>query len=99
MTHCLTVAAIVADVGTPPAAVCAALLHDIEDNRCPPGRVAEPLARASPNWCRTSAPPSRACSRRMVSNLTSSGSRRQRWSWASASPTVSTTCAPSSSSP
>ncbi|MGW0971232.1 HD domain-containing protein [Streptomyces sp. NPDC002516] len=41
LTHCLAVAAIVADIGTPPTAVCAALLHDVEDTTCPPGRVAE----------------------------------------------------------
>ncbi|MFF4088878.1 HD domain-containing protein [Streptomyces nigra] len=41
LTHCLAVAAIVADVGMPPAVVCAALLHDIEDTNCPPRRVAE----------------------------------------------------------
>lgn len=41
LTHCLAVAAIVADVGMPPTVVCAALLHDVEDTSCPPGRVAE----------------------------------------------------------
>ncbi|GAA3134844.1 HD domain-containing protein [Streptomyces echinatus] len=41
LTHCVAVAAIVADLGMPPAVVCAALLHDIEDTSCPPGRVAE----------------------------------------------------------
>ncbi|MEV7737844.1 HD domain-containing protein [Streptomyces sp. NPDC088921] len=41
ITHCLAVAAIVADIGVPPAVVCAALLHDIEDTHCPPGRIAE----------------------------------------------------------
>ncbi|MFJ1602305.1 HD domain-containing protein [Streptomyces sp. NPDC088253] len=37
ITHCLAVAAI----GMPPAVICAALLHDIDDTPCPPGRVAE----------------------------------------------------------
>ncbi|MFI6567069.1 HD domain-containing protein [Streptomyces sp. NPDC050534] len=41
LTHCVAVAAIVADVGMPPTVVCAALLHDVEDTLCPPGRVAE----------------------------------------------------------
>ncbi|MFI1760769.1 HD domain-containing protein [Streptomyces sp. NPDC020800] len=41
LTHCLTVAAIVADCGMPPSVVCAALLHDIEDTSCPPGRIAD----------------------------------------------------------
>lgn len=41
VTHCLAVAAIVADMGMPRAVVCAALLHDIEDTACPPGRIAE----------------------------------------------------------
>ncbi|MER6288962.1 HD domain-containing protein [Streptomyces sviceus] len=41
ITHCLAVAAIVADIGMPPAVVCAALLHDIEDAPCPPDRIAE----------------------------------------------------------
>ncbi|WP_328868771.1 HD domain-containing protein [Streptomyces sp. NBC_00287] len=41
LTHCLAVAAIVADIGMPPAVICAAVLHDIDDTACPPGRVAE----------------------------------------------------------
>ncbi len=41
LTHCLAVAAIVADIGMPPDVVCAALLHDIEDTLCPPRHVAE----------------------------------------------------------
>ena len=41
LTHCVAVAAIVADIGMPPAVVCAALLHDIEDTPCPPGRITE----------------------------------------------------------
>ncbi|MGW3852597.1 HD domain-containing protein [Streptomyces fagopyri] len=41
LTHCLAVAAIVADAGMPPAVVCAALLHDIEDTPCPPGHVSK----------------------------------------------------------
>ncbi|MER6248900.1 HD domain-containing protein [Streptomyces griseorubiginosus] len=41
ITHCLAVAAIVAGFGMPPAVVCAALLHDIADTPCPPGRIAE----------------------------------------------------------
>ncbi|MEU6256931.1 HD domain-containing protein [Streptomyces sp. NPDC047043] len=41
LTHCLAVAAIVADLGMPPAVVCAALLHDIGDTPCPQGRVVE----------------------------------------------------------
>ncbi|WP_033314670.1 HD domain-containing protein [Streptomyces iakyrus] len=41
ITHCVAVAAIVADIGMPPAVVCAALLHDIEDTPCPPGRITE----------------------------------------------------------
>ncbi|MEU6688190.1 HD domain-containing protein [Streptomyces sp. NPDC046832] len=31
ITHCVAVAAIVADIGMPPAVVSAPLLHDIED--------------------------------------------------------------------
>ncbi|WP_323178754.1 HD domain-containing protein [Streptomyces sp. NBC_01381] len=41
LTHCLAVAAILADLGMPPVVVCAALLHDIEDTPCPPDRVVE----------------------------------------------------------
>jgi (p)ppGpp synthase/HD superfamily hydrolase len=41
LTHCIAVAAIVADIGMPPPVICAALLHDIDDSPCPPGRVAE----------------------------------------------------------
>jgi (p)ppGpp synthase/HD superfamily hydrolase len=41
LTHCVAVAAIVAECGMPPAVVCAALLHDLEDTECPPERVAE----------------------------------------------------------
>ncbi|MFD5859805.1 HD domain-containing protein [Streptomyces chartreusis] len=41
ITHCLAVAAIVADIGMPPSVICAALLHDIDDSPCPPGRVTE----------------------------------------------------------
>ncbi|MEU1184233.1 HD domain-containing protein [Streptomyces sp. NPDC005820] len=41
LTHCLAVAAIVADIGMPPAVICAALLHDIDDTPCPPGHMAE----------------------------------------------------------
>ncbi|MBT1093322.1 HD domain-containing protein [Streptomyces sp. Tu102] len=41
ITHCLAVAAIVADIGMPPPVICAALLHDIDDSPCPPGRVTE----------------------------------------------------------
>ncbi|MHC3469362.1 HD domain-containing protein [Streptomyces sp. 7R007] len=40
VTHCVAVAAIVAELGMPTSVVCAALLHDIEDTSCPPGRVA-----------------------------------------------------------
>jgi (p)ppGpp synthase/HD superfamily hydrolase len=39
LTHCLAVAAIVAEVGMPPSVICAALLHDIVDTHCPPDRV------------------------------------------------------------
>jgi (p)ppGpp synthase/HD superfamily hydrolase len=41
LTHCIAVAAIVADIGMPPPVICAALLHDIDDSPCPPGRVTE----------------------------------------------------------
>ncbi|MFD7710866.1 HD domain-containing protein [Streptomyces sp. NPDC059785] len=41
LTHCVSVAAIVAGCGMPPDVVCAALLHDLEDTACPPERVAE----------------------------------------------------------
>ncbi|MBK3641929.1 HD domain-containing protein [Streptomyces sp. MBT33] len=41
VTHCVAVAAVVADAGMPPAVVCAAMLHDITDTLCPPGRVGE----------------------------------------------------------
>jgi (p)ppGpp synthase/HD superfamily hydrolase len=40
-THCLAVAAIIAELGMPPAVVCAALLHDIDDTPCSPDRVLE----------------------------------------------------------
>ncbi|MFF3459678.1 HD domain-containing protein [Streptomyces sp. NPDC002730] len=39
LTHCLTVAAIVADLRMPPPAVCAALLHELEETDCPPSRL------------------------------------------------------------
>lgn len=39
VTHCLAVAAIVADCGMPPPVVCAALLHDVEDAGCPRGQI------------------------------------------------------------
>ncbi|MFD8134474.1 HD domain-containing protein [Streptomyces mirabilis] len=41
LTHCLAVAAIVTDIGMPPSVICAAVLHDVDDTPCPPGRVAE----------------------------------------------------------
>ncbi|MFG2948329.1 HD domain-containing protein [Streptomyces adustus] len=41
LTHCVAVAAIVAECGMPPSVVCAALLHDLEDTECPPERIAE----------------------------------------------------------
>ncbi|WP_328475738.1 HD domain-containing protein [Streptomyces sp. NBC_00377] len=41
LTHCLTVAAIVAGLRMPPSVVCAALLHDLEDTACPPNRPAD----------------------------------------------------------
>ena len=41
LTHCLAVAAVVADIGMPAPVICAALLHDVDDSPCPPGRVAE----------------------------------------------------------
>ncbi|MEJ8672944.1 HD domain-containing protein [Streptomyces sp. MS1.AVA.1] len=41
LTHCLAVAAIVAEIGMAPDVICAALLHDIDDSPCPPGRVTE----------------------------------------------------------
>ncbi|WP_060887133.1 HD domain-containing protein [Streptomyces caniscabiei] len=41
LIHCVAVAAIVADIGMPPPVICAALLHDIDDSPCPPGRVTE----------------------------------------------------------
>ncbi|MCL6737438.1 HD domain-containing protein [Streptomyces neyagawaensis] len=41
LTHCIAVAAIVADIGMPPPVICAALLHDIDDSPCPPGHVTE----------------------------------------------------------
>lgn len=41
LTHCVAVAAIVADIGMPPPVICAALLHDIDDSPCPSGRVIE----------------------------------------------------------
>ncbi|WP_105967930.1 HD domain-containing protein [Streptomyces geranii] len=40
ITHCLAVAAIVADLRMPPPVVCAALLHDVDDTACPPRRIA-----------------------------------------------------------
>ena len=46
VTHCLAVAAIVADLRLPPHVVCAALLHDVlEDTACPPRRIAERFGR------------------------------------------------------
>ncbi|WP_369031563.1 MULTISPECIES: HD domain-containing protein [Streptomyces] len=42
VTHCLAVAAIVADLRLPPHVVCAALLHDVlDDTACPPQRIAD----------------------------------------------------------
>ncbi|WP_345656565.1 HD domain-containing protein [Streptomyces siamensis] len=41
LTHCLAVAAI----GMPPTVICAALLHDVDDTPCPPGRVAEHIGQ------------------------------------------------------
>lgn len=41
ITHCLAVAAIVADPRMPPPVVCAALLHDVDDTACPPQRTAD----------------------------------------------------------
>ncbi|WP_329264872.1 HD domain-containing protein [Streptomyces sp. NBC_01478] len=41
VTHCLAVAAIVADLGAPLPVVCAALLHDVEDAGCPPEQIAD----------------------------------------------------------
>ncbi|WP_328834603.1 HD domain-containing protein [Streptomyces europaeiscabiei] len=41
ITHCLAVAAIVADLRMPVPVVCAALLHDVEDTACPAGRLTE----------------------------------------------------------
>lgn len=41
ITHCLAVAAIVADLRMPPPVVCAALLHDVDDTACPPQRIAD----------------------------------------------------------
>jgi hypothetical protein len=51
LTHRVAVAVAVADIGMPPAVVCAALLHDvIEDTPCPPGddRPAEAPQSLSP---------------------------------------------------
>ncbi|MEW2084960.1 HD domain-containing protein [Streptomyces sp. NPDC005283] len=45
LTHCLTVAAIIADLRMPPPAVCAALLHDLEDTDCPPSRVTDQFGK------------------------------------------------------
>ncbi|QIZ01061.1 HD domain-containing protein [Streptomyces sp. S1D4-11] len=41
ITHCLAVAAILADMGMPPLVVCAGLLHDIHDTPCPLDHVVE----------------------------------------------------------
>ncbi|MFE9023837.1 HD domain-containing protein [Streptomyces sp. NPDC007808] len=41
LSHCVAVAAIVAEVGMSPYVICAALLHDIDDTPCPPNRVTE----------------------------------------------------------
>ncbi|MFE2424964.1 HD domain-containing protein [Streptomyces hokutonensis] len=45
ITHCLAVAAIVAELRMPPPVVCAALLHDVEDTACPPRRIADQLGQ------------------------------------------------------
>ncbi|MFJ8936452.1 HD domain-containing protein [Streptomyces sp. NPDC102365] len=45
ITHCLAVAAIVAELHMPPPVVCAALLHDVEDTACPPQRIADRLGQ------------------------------------------------------
>ncbi|MFJ6894004.1 HD domain-containing protein [Streptomyces hokutonensis] len=45
ITHCLAVAAIVAELRMPPPVVCAALLHDVEDTACPPQRIADQLGQ------------------------------------------------------
>lgn len=46
VTHCLAVAAIVADLRLPPHVVCAALLHDVLDGTaCPPQRIADQFGR------------------------------------------------------
>ena len=45
ITHCLAVAAIVAELRMPPPVVYAALLHDVEDTACPPRRIADQLGQ------------------------------------------------------
>jgi len=45
LTHCLAVAAIVAEARMPSPVVCAALLHDVEDTACPPQRIADQLGQ------------------------------------------------------
>lgn len=45
ITHCLAVAAIVADLRMPPPVVCAALLHDVDDTACPLQRTADQFGK------------------------------------------------------
>ncbi|WP_328508334.1 HD domain-containing protein [Streptomyces mirabilis] len=45
ITHCLAVAAIVADLRMPLPVVCAALLHDVDDTACPPQRIADQFGK------------------------------------------------------
>ncbi|MDX3065775.1 HD domain-containing protein [Streptomyces sp. ND04-05B] len=47
-THCIAVAAIVADIGMPPSVICAALLHDIDDSPCPRAACPSASGRRSP---------------------------------------------------
>lgn len=49
ITHCLTVAAIVADLRMPAPVVVAALLHDVEDTACPPRWLADQFGQETAN--------------------------------------------------
>ncbi|MEU8986941.1 HD domain-containing protein [Streptomyces sp. NPDC048558] len=106
LTHCLAVAAIaaiVADIGMPPSVICAALLHDIVDAHCPPGRVSERVGPEVADLIRAVRSAELTEIPRRVSPSTARGlltSRRVRkLCWRSGSPTGCTTCAPSPSWP
>ncbi|MFD8767191.1 HD domain-containing protein [Streptomyces mirabilis] len=104
LTHCLAVAAIVTDIGMPPSVICAAVLHDIDDTPCPPGRVAEHFGQeiadliSAVRTAELAAIPLTALDFG-VARSPAFSRRVRRPCWPSASPTGCTTCVPSRSSP